>query len=41
MIHQSLKFIADRLTEYFNGLEIPGGLTAAPTAILQNIGRLD
>ena len=41
MIYQSLKFIADRLTEYFDGLERPGGLTAAPTAILQNIGRLD
>ncbi len=41
MIHQALKFITDKLTAHFNGIDKPGGLTAIPTAILQNIGRLE
>lgn len=41
MMYQTLKFLAGQLTAYFNGLDKPGGLTAVPTAILQNISRLD
>lgn len=41
MIFQTLKILAAHLNSYFNGLDKPGGLTAIPTAILQNISRLD
>jgi hypothetical protein len=41
MIYQTLKFLTENLNSYFNGLDKPGGLTAVPTAILQNISRLD
>lgn len=41
MIHQALKFITDKINVYFNEIDKPGGLTAVPTAILQNIARLD
>lgn len=41
MIYQALKFLAGQLNSYFNGLDKPGGLAAVPTAILQNISRLD
>ncbi len=41
MIFQTLKFLARQLNSYFNGLDKPGGLTAVPTAILQNISHLD
>jgi len=40
MIYQALKFLAGDLNSYFNGLDKPGGLTAVPTAVLQNISRL-
>lgn len=41
MIYQALKFLTAQLNSYFTGLDKPGGLTAVPTAILQNISRLD
>jgi hypothetical protein len=41
MIFQTLKILTVHLNSYFTGLDKPGGLTAIPTAILQNISRLD
>lgn len=41
MIYQTLKFLAGHLNSYFSGLDKPGGLTTVPTAIPQNISRLD
>lgn len=41
MMYRTLKFLTGQLTSYLNGLDKPGGLAAVPTAILQNISRLD
>ncbi len=39
MIYHALKFLAGQLGTYFKGLELPGGLAAVPTPLLQNVAH--